>query len=87
MEANDVKRLWALLAELYPRQRQAATRERLAAWTLALEPYDYAAIREAALVHARACAYYPSVSELTERVAPADPDAWMDEFIAAAPRA
>lgn len=80
MDSNDVKKLWALLAELYPRQPQTGTKERLAAWMLALEPYDYEAIRDAALAHARKNAYYPSISEITQEI-PQDHEAWMDEYI------
>lgn len=80
MDSNDVKKLWALLAELYPRQPQTGTKERLAAWMLALEPYDYDAIRDAALAHARKNAYYPSISEITQEL-PQDDEAWMDEYI------
>lgn len=68
MDSNDVKKLWALLAELYPRQPQTGTKERLAAWMLALEPYDYDAVRDAALAHARKNAYYPSISEITQEI-------------------
>ena len=68
MDSNDVKKLWALLAELYPRQPQEGTKARLAAWMLALEPYDYDAIRDAALAHARKNAYYPSISEITQEL-------------------
>ena len=80
MDSNDVKKLWALLAELYPRQPQEGTKARLAAWMLALEPYDYDAIRDAALAHARKNAYYPSISEITQE-RPQDDEAWMDEYI------
>ena len=68
MDSTDVKKLWALLAELYPRQPQEGTKARLAAWALALEPYDYDAIRDAALAHARKNAYYPSISEITSEL-------------------
>ena len=81
MDSNDVKKLWALLAELYPRQPQEGTKARLAAWALALEPYDYDAIRDAALAHARKNAYYPSISEITSELPPPDDEAWMDEYI------
>lgn len=81
MDSNDVKKLWALLAELYPRQPQEGTKTRLAAWALALEPYDYDAIRDAALAHARKNAYYPSISEITQELPPPDDEAWMDEYI------
>ena len=81
MEKADVKKLWALLAELYPRQKQTETKERLGAWAMALEPFDYAAIREAALAHARKCDYYPSISEITANLPKPDKNAWMDEYI------
>lgn len=84
MDKGDVKRLWTLLSELYPRQKQSETESRLLAWELALEPYGYADVRAAALEHARACQYYPSVAELTARLQTPghDPDAWMDKYVA-----
>lgn len=81
MDSNDVKKLWALLAELYPRQKQAETKERLAAWALAMEPYDYDAIKAAAVAHARKSDYYPSISEIVANLPPPDKNAWMDEII------
>lgn len=72
MDKSEVKKLWALLAELYPRQKQAATPERLGAWALALEPYGYEQIREAALAHARRNEYYPSIAELTDHLPKAE---------------
>lgn len=68
MDKSEVKKLWALLGELYPRQKQQATAERLGAWALALEPYSYDEIRGAALAHARSNEYYPSIAELTVRL-------------------
>ena len=65
MDEKDVKRLWALLDELYPRQKPQETGKRLLAWTLALEPYGYEEIRAAALSHARKNEYYPSIAEIT----------------------
>lgn len=85
MDSNDVKKLWALLAELYPRQKQAETKERLAAWALAMEPYDYDAIKTAALAHARKSDYYPSVSEIVANLPQPDKNAWMDEYISDKP--
>ncbi len=80
MDSTDVKKLWALLLELYPNQTHARTRERLAAWQLVLEPYTYEQVKQAALEHARKCRFYPSVSELVALI-PEDRNAWMDEFI------
>lgn len=65
MTKGDVDKLFALLRELYPRQAQQETAERKLAWFLALEPYDYDAVRASALAHARKSGYYPSVSEIT----------------------
>lgn len=65
MTKGDVDKLFALLRELYPRQPQSETAERKLAWFLALEPYEYEAVRAAALAHARKSDFYPSVSEIT----------------------
>ena len=81
MDAIEVKKLWALLGELYPRQKQNDSENRLLAWSMALEPFEYTAIREAALAHARQCDYYPSISELTAHLPNPDKNAWMDEII------
>lgn len=64
MDKNDVEKLWTLLKELYPRQKQKDTDDRRLAWELALKPFSYGAVRQAALAHARKSDYYPSVSEL-----------------------
>lgn len=92
MEQNDVTRLWALLRELYPRQPQTETKERKAAWYLALEPFDYETVRKAALAHSRRSDYYPSVSEIVAGIPHEEPqedpqgergskkDAWMDYY-------
>lgn len=69
MTKGDVDRLFSLLRELYPRQPQSETAERKLAWFLALEPYEYEAVRAAALAHARKSDYYPSVSEITAGLA------------------
>lgn len=67
MDKTDVEKLWALLRELYPRQKQKDSEERKLAWALALEPFSYGAVRQAALAHARESDYYPSVAELVKR--------------------
>ena len=81
MDKSEVKKLWALLAELYPRQTQAATPERLGAWAMALEPYSYEQIRGAALAHARRNQYYPSVAELTDHLPREEARAFTDAGI------
>lgn len=64
MNDSDVKKLWRLLGELYPRQKQMETENKLLAWTLTLAPYEYDAVKDAALAHARRNNYYPSIAEL-----------------------
>lgn len=68
MTKSDVDKLFSLLRELYPRQPQSETAERKLAWFLALEPYGYADAKEATLAHARESDYYPSVSEIVNRI-------------------
>lgn len=80
MDQSEVKKLWALLTECYGAQKE--TKERLAAWMLALAPYSYADVRESALQHVRESPFYPKISELTKRIpSKVDENAWMDEFI------
>ena len=81
MDKSEVEKLFALLAELYPRQRQPETDKRLYAWELALEPYKYEEIRAAALEHARKSQYFPSIAEITENLPKPDRNAWMDKYI------
>ena len=86
MEKNDLKKIMALLAELYPNQPKPNTRERLAAWWLILNPCPYNAVKDAVLAHARRCEYYPTPSEIaraiTERGGDVeDRNGWMDEVI------
>lgn len=88
MNQTDITKLWTLLKELYPRQRQPETQERMLAWELALEPYAYDDIKAAALAHARESDYYPSIAELTSKLPkkhdderPQRDNSWMDKYI------
>ena len=90
MTKGDVDKLFSLLRELYPRQPQSETAERKLAWFLALKPYEYEAVRAAALAHARKSDYYPSVSEITaglpvpretEEEKPRGAHAWMKKYL------
>lgn len=80
MDSNDVKKLWALLLELYPRQKQPTTDKRLAAWTMALEPYSYEEAKAATLAHVRKSDYYPSVSEIVANLPKPANASWMDKY-------
>ena len=64
MNESEVKKLWRLLGELYPRQKQMETENKLLAWTLTLAPYEYDQVKDAAIAHARVNNYYPSIAEL-----------------------
>lgn len=89
MDKEGVKKLWGLLKELYPRQAQSETRDRMLAWELALKPYDYDEVKEAALSHARESGFYPSINEITANLPKTDPkqtdqrsgNAWMERYL------
>lgn len=68
MDSNDVKKLWLLLGELFPRQKQIETENKLLAWTMTLAPYQYDLVRDAAISHARVNSYYPSIAEILDRL-------------------
>lgn len=77
MQKSDIFRLWDMLDILCAGSPASAKPERgdgktAYAWQLALKPYDYEAVREAALEHCRRSRYYPTISEIVERI-PGEP--------------
>jgi len=76
MNQTEIRKLWALLAEYYGAPKE--TRERMAAWELALSPFPYEQVKKNAIEHARKSPYYPKISELTANL---EDYSWMDEYI------
>lgn len=77
MQKSDIFRLWDMLDILCAGSPASAKPERgdrktAYAWQLALEPYDYEAVRAAALEHCRRSRYYPTISEIVEHI-PGEP--------------
>ena len=57
-----------LLSTLCPARQPQITREFAAAWCAALEPYEYAAARAAALDYARRKPFFPTVSDIVSEI-------------------
>lgn len=57
-----------LLSTLCPVRQPQITREFAAAWCAALEPYEYAAARSAALDYARRKPFFPTVSDIVSAI-------------------
>ena len=66
MDRAETRQLLDMLAEFYPRpaKERRSTKQELA-WAFALAPYDYGAVKAAALQHVRSSSFFPDVSELT----------------------
>lgn len=68
MDRRQTKELVVLLAALCPARQPQITRSFAAAWCAALEPYDYAAARAAALDYARRKPFFPTVSDIVSEI-------------------
>lgn len=79
MDQKDVQKLWLLLGEYYGKPKE--TKEHLAAWTLALEPFTYEQVRAEALKHARKSPFFPKICELTGNLPQPRDNSWMDEYM------
>lgn len=87
MNKNETRKLFALLKEFWPNKQLS---EKLcSAWELALQPYDYSAVRAAAAAYAGKNKYFPDVADLTAGLAVQEPeqtrdakkDSWMKKYI------
>lgn len=63
MNRWDTDRLFTLLAQFYPNGRVTETKKK--AWALALEPYEYEAVKAAAVKYAAQNKYFPDLADLT----------------------
>ncbi len=68
MDRRQTKELVVLLSTLCPARQPQITREFAAAWCAALEPYEYAAARAAALDYARRKPFFPTVSDIVSEI-------------------
>lgn len=68
MTTAETKELVVLLSTLCPARQPQITRSFAAAWCAALEPYDYAAARTAALEYARRKPFFPTVSDIVSAI-------------------
>lgn len=68
MTVSETKALVRLLLSLCPLHAPVVDRDFALAWSAALQPYPYAAVRDAALDHARRKPFFPSVSDLLKAV-------------------
>ena len=68
MDRRQTKALVVLLSTLCPARQPQITREFAAAWCAALEPYEYAAARAAALDYARRKPFFPTVSDIVSAI-------------------
>lgn len=62
MTKDDTNKLFFLLKQFYPKANKSKTVQ--LAWEMALAPYDYGQVKEAALSHVREKKFFPDVSEL-----------------------
>lgn len=66
MTKEETRKLFLLLGSLWPGSRLAKPSEEiLLAWFLALEPYPWAEMRQAAIYTARASKFPPDIADLT----------------------
>jgi hypothetical protein len=68
MTIAEIKEVVRLLLCLCPARAPVIDRDFARAWAAALEPYDYAAVRSAALDHARRKVFFPAVSDLLRSI-------------------
>lgn len=64
MEKSDVERLFSLLECYYPNASQLKNKRVQAAWCMAMEPYDYEAVKAAAVAYARRNKFFPDVADI-----------------------
>jgi len=69
MDNSAVKKLFTLLEQFYPNKKPS--KNLIAAWSLALEPYPYDAVKAAAVDHARKSKFFPDIQNLTGGLSPA----------------
>lgn len=62
MTKDEVEKLFLLLKQFYPKKKHDANFK--LAWVMALKPYDYEDVKEAALEHARKNRFFPDISEI-----------------------
>lgn len=69
MNRAEMNAFWGLLAGLRPMNKEyLQSNEVRRAWALAMEPYPFAAAKEALLACCREVGYWPLVSEVVSRI-------------------
>lgn len=70
MTAKQTESIVRLLLTLCPARQPRIDKAFAAAWVAALKPYDYNAVKKAALDYARKKVFFPAVSDLLAAVPP-----------------
>lgn len=88
MTKGDVLKLFSMLNALHPKSPHPEKNDSVVlAWSYALEPYTYDAVKDAALCRSRECRFYPdNVAELLEYLPPPLPGMEQMEAAPAVPQ-
>lgn len=70
MTAKQTESIVRLLLTLCPARQPRIGKDFAAAWVAALKPYDYDAVKAAALDYARKKVFFPAVSDILAAVPP-----------------
>ena len=69
MDKTDVVKLFSLLEILHPSGKKPTGNPAITAWAMVLAPYDYEAVKAAAVKRARGNRFFPDPAEIIEFVA------------------
>jgi len=73
MTREEIRKVFDLLTEYYPRAKQLKSPNGQAAWILALEKFPYEPVKNAVVLHATRSKFFPDVADITaELAAPAE---------------
>lgn len=72
MTKDEVKKLFLLLKQFYPNKKHDANFK--LAWEMALKPYTYDDVKEAALEYTRTNRFFPDISEIIGLLKSTDKD-------------
>ena len=68
MTASQTESVVRLLLQLCPAKQPRIDKAFAAAWVEALRPFDYDAVKDAALLYARSKPYFPTVSDVLDNM-------------------
>ncbi|MEG1564289.1 MAG: replicative helicase loader/inhibitor [Bacteroides sp.] len=65
MDKKETRQLLVLLEQYYPNKKFRDPKTLLAAWALALEPYDYEQVKQSAALYAASNKFFPDLADIT----------------------